>query len=236
MELEQRKDIFMSMASHELKNPLTALKGFTQLLKRRVEKQDIQGSGDLLVRMEAQTTRLTKLIEDLLDVSKIQAGGLEYAEERIAIDALIQDIVETIQHTNTTHTIRMHGTSHIYVIGDSDRLGQVFINLMTNAIKYSPQATSVDVSIAAANDEVLVSVRDYGVGIPEEHLSKIFERFYRVHGAQEQAFPGLGMGLYISHEIVKRHGGKIWVESTEGKGSTFYVALPTEPEDEALIL
>ena len=232
MELEQRKDSFMSMASHELKNPVTALKGFAQLLKRRMEKQDIEGSGDLLVRMETQIARLTKLIEDLLDVSKIEAGGLEYAEERIAIDGLIQDIAETIQHTNTTHSIRMHGTSHKQVIGDSDRLGQVFINLMTNAMKYSPQATSVDVSIAAAHDEVLVGVRDYGVGIPEEHLSKVFERFYRVHDAKEQTFPGLGLGLYISHEIVKRHGGRIWVESTEGKGATFYVALPTEPEDE----
>ena len=232
MELEQRKDTFMSMASHELKTPVTSLKGFTQLLKRRVEKQDIEGSSDLLVRMETQIARLTKLIEDLLDVSKIQAGGLEYAEERIAIDALIQDIVETIQHINATHTIHMHGTSHKYVIGDSDRLGQVFINLMTNAIKYSPQATSVDVSMAATNDEVLVGVRDYGVGIPEEHLSKVFERFYRAHDAKQQTVPGLGMGLYIAHEIVKRHGGRIWVESTEGKGATFYVALPTETEDE----
>jgi PAS domain S-box-containing protein len=232
MELEQRKDTFMSMASHELKTPVTSLKGFTQLLKRRVEKQDMQGSSDLLVRMETQIARLTKLIEDLLDVSKIQAGGLEYAEERIAIDALIQDSIETIQHINTTHSIRIHGTSHKYVIGDSDRLGQVFINLMTNAIKYSPQATRVDVSIAAAHDEVLVGVRDYGVGIPEEHLSKVFERFYRVHDAKEQTIPGLGMGLYIAHEIVKRHGGRIWVESTERKGATFYVALPTEPEDE----
>ncbi len=228
MELEQRKDTFIGMASHELKNPVTALKGFIQLLKRRMEKQDMQGSRDLLVRMETQIIRLTKLIEDLLDVSKIQAGGLAYAEERIEIDALIQDIVETIQHTNTTHTIRIHGTSQQHVIGDSDRLGQVFINLITNAIKYSPQATSVDVSIAAANDKVLVSVRDYGVGIPEEHLSRVFERFYRVHDSREKTFSGLGMGLYIANDIVKRHGGEITVESTEGKGATFSVSLPID--------
>ena len=102
----------------------------------------------------------------------------------------------------------------------------MFINLITNAIKYSPDAKTVDVSITNAGDEVVVGVRDYGVGIPQEHQSKVFERFYRVYDDKEKNFPGLGMGLYISYEIVKRHNGKIWVESSEGKGSTFFVSLP----------
>ncbi len=227
MELEQRKDTFIGMASHELKTPITSLKGFAQLLKRRIDKQDMQGSGDLLVSIENQITRLTKLIDDLLDVAKIEAGNLEYAEEPIELNALIQDIVETIYQTSSTHIISIHGTAQKEVIGDCDRLGQVFINLITNAIKYSPDAKTVDVSITNAEDEIVVSVRDYGVGIPQEHLSKVFERFYRVYDAKEKTFPGLGMGLYISDEIVKRHGGKIGVESSEGEGSTFFVSLPT---------
>jgi signal transduction histidine kinase len=227
MELEQRKDTFIGMASHELKTPITSLKGFTQLLKRRIDKQDMQGSSELLVSIENQITRLTKLIDDLLDVAKIEAGNLEYAEEPIELNALILEIVETIYQTNSTHTISIHGTAQKQVIGDCDRLGQVFINLITNAIKYSPNAKTVDVSITNAEDEIVVSVRDYGIGIPQEHQSKVFERFYRIYDAKEKTFPGLGMGLYISDEIVKRHGGKIWVESSEGEGSTFFVSLPT---------
>ena len=226
MELEQRKNTFIGMASHELKTPITSLKGFTQLLKRKMEKQDMQGSSKLLASMETQITRLTKLIDDLLDVAKIEAGNLEYAEEPIELDALLQVIVETIHQTSSTHTITIHGTAQKQVIGDGDRLGQVFINLITNAIKYSPNAKTVDVSITNADDEVVVSVRDYGVGIPQEHQSKVFERFYRVYDATGKNFPGLGMGLHISYEIVKRHNGKIWVESSEGKGSTFFVSLP----------
>ncbi len=102
----------------------------------------------------------------------------------------------------------------------------MFLNLISNAIKYSPQADSVDLYIAAAKDEVLVKVQDYGIGIPKEHESKIFDRFYRVYDENNKMFPGLGMGLYISREIVERYGGKMWVESTEGKGSTFFVSLP----------
>ena len=226
MELEQRKNTFIGMASHELKTPITSLKGFTQLLSRKIEKQDMQGSSKLLASMETQITRLTKLIDDLLDVAKIEAGNLEYAEESFELNTLIQDIVETIQQTSSTHTVTIHGTAQNQVIGDSDRLGQVFINLITNAIKYSPDAKTVDVSITNADDEVVVSVRDYGIGISQEHQSKVFERFYRVYDDKEKIFPGLGMGLHISYEIIKQHNGKIWVESSEGKGSTFFVSLP----------
>ena len=226
MELEQRKDDFIGMASHELKTPITSLKGFAQLLKRKLEKQGLPESVAMLNKMEIQLTRLTNLISDLLDVSKIRAGKLDYAEETIDIDALVHDIADTIQQISTTHTITIHGASGAHIVGDSNRLGQVFTNLISNAVKYSPQADQVDIYLAASQNTVTVSVRDYGIGIPKEHQHKIFDRFYRVSEVDDRTFPGLGMGLYISSEIVKRHGGRLWIESAEGKGATFFISLP----------
>ncbi len=128
--------------------------------------------------------------------------------------------------TSTNHTITMQGASHKHVLGDRDRLEQVFLNLISNAVKYSPQADTVAIRISTLDKNVIVRVQDFGVGIPQEHQGKIFERFYRVSDETTKAFPGLGMGLYISSEIVKRHGGEITVESEEGKGSQFTVSLP----------
>ncbi len=226
MELEQRKDEFIGMASHELKTPITSLKGYTQLLKRKLEKQGLAEPVAMLDRMDTQLTRLTHLIADLLDVSKIKSGQLDYSTEPIDIDAFVHDIVDMMQQISTTHTITIHGAAHTHILGDSDRLGQVFINLISNAVKYSPQANQIDISITSSYDTVTVSIRDYGIGIPKEHHQKIFDRFYRVSVADDYTFPGLGMGLYISSEIVKRHGGTLCLESSEREGSTFFISLP----------
>lgn len=229
VELEKRKDDFISMASHELKTPITTIKGYTQLMKRDLVKQGLTEHVASLAKVETQIDKLSKLVSDLFDVSKIHAGQLDYAEESIDIDAFVRDIVETLQQISETHTLSIHGASHQTVIGDSARLEQVFVNLVNNAIKYSPEADTVDIHISTAEDTVIVSVQDYGIGIPREHLSKIFDRFYRAHdNDNSKAFSGLGMGLYISYEIVKRHGGDITVESVEGKGSTFSVFLPVK--------
>lgn len=225
-ELERRKDEFISMASHELKTPLTSLKGFAQLIQRRLEKQGMSEVVQYVARMQTQLNTLTKLVNDLLDVSKIQAGRLDYAQESVDLDTLVHEVVELLQQTTTTHTIRLTGTSQAHIVGDRDRLSQVFTNMLTNAIKYSPQAKYVDVQIVPSAEKVTVSVRDYGVGIPHAHQGKIFERFYRVQDYHDKTFPGLGMGLYISQQIVERHGGKLWVVSEEGQGATFLVTLP----------
>jgi signal transduction histidine kinase len=226
MELEQRKDEFISMASHELKTPITSLQGYTHLLKRRLEKQGVPELEEWLNKMEKQITRLTHLIADFMDVSKIQAGQLAYVKEPIDLDALLHDIADAMQHISETHTVTLHGAAHTHIVGDSDRLGQVFTNLISNAIKYSHQATNVDISIVTNLDMVTVSIRDYGIGIPPEHQQKIFDRFYRVSDVHDKTFPGLGMGLYICSEIVKRHEGRLWVESAENEGATFYISLP----------
>lgn len=225
-ERERRKDEFISMASHELKTPITSLKGFAQLIQRRLKQQGMSDLEQYLGRMQTQLNTLTRLVNDLLDVSKIQAGRLDYAQESVELDALVHEVVEFLQQTTSTHTIRIRGASYAHIVGDRDRLSQVLTNLLTNAIKYSPQAKDVDVQIVPSAEVVTISVRDYGMGIAPAHQSKIFDRFYRVQNYHDKAFPGLGMGLYISQQIVERHGGKLKVTSEEGQGATFSVTLP----------
>ncbi len=225
-ELEKRKDEFISMASHELKTPLTSLKGFLCLLQRRLPSQEDERIAHYLTRMDAQIDRLAKLINDLLDISKMQTGQLTYSEERFEIDALVQEVVETVQETTLTHRVLFEKCCQAQVLGDRDRIGQVLINLLNNAIKYSPQADTVLVRMTLENNRVLMSIQDFGIGIAKEHQQLIFDRFYQVTGPRARTFPGLGIGLYISWDIIKRHGGQMWVESEEGKGATFHVALP----------
>jgi PAS domain S-box-containing protein len=225
-ELEQRKDDFISMASHELRNPLTALKLQTTLLHRQLAKQGVPASAPALSSMEVQLNKITRLVEELLDVSKIQAGGLEYVREAVDLDALLREITDTMQQSSPSHTIVVRGAVQASLIGDPDRLGQVFTNLLSNAIKYSPDAETVEMDLSATPETVTIRVQDHGLGIPREQRDKIFERFYRAAGPRQRAIPGLGMGLYIVAEIVKGHGGTITVDSAVGKGSTFTVTLP----------
>src|SRR5260221_451844 len=225
-ELERRKDDFINMASHELRNPLTILKLQTTLLHRQLTKQGLQDVAPALSNMQTQINAITRLVEELLDVSKIQAGQLEYRQETGDLDALLQEITDTTQQTHPSHTILVHGAVQASLLGDRDRLGEVFTNLLSNAIKYSPDAQIVEMDLSASPETATVPVRDHRLGIPREQREKIFERFYRAAGPQQRAIPGLGMGLYIVAEIIERHGGTIVVDSEVGKGSTFTVTLP----------
>jgi PAS domain S-box-containing protein len=225
-ELEQRKDEFIGMASHELKTPVTSIKGFTQVLQRRFQKRDDQESLRYLSIMDSQLNKLTKLISDLLDISKMQAGKLIYRKDFFDLNALTHEILENIQETTQTHQLVLEKTAHVQVFGDKDRIGQVLINVLTNAIKYSPEADKVFICISKDQGYVSVKIQDFGIGIAETHQAKIFERFYQVTEAEEKNFSGLGIGLYISHEIIKRHHGRMWVESQKGKGATFSFKLP----------
>lgn len=214
------------MASHELKTPLTALKLQTTLLHRQLAKQGRLDQAPALVSMENQLNKVNRLVGELLDVSKIQAGRLEYRQELVDLDALLLETIETLQQSSLSHTIVVRGAVQASLFGDRDRLGQVFTNLLSNAIKYSPDAETVEIDLSTSAEAVTIRVRDHGLGIPREQLDKIFERFYRVTDLSQRAIPGLGMGLYIVAEIVKGHGGNITVDSTVGKGSTFTVTLP----------
>src|SRR5258706_3370451 len=177
-EFEQRKDEFISMASHELKTPVTSLKGFTQLLLRRFKRLGDDETLRSLARMDTQLNRLTKLISDLLDISKMQTGQLEYRMEPFDLNVLAQEIVENVQGTTQTHRLILQKTAEVCVFGDRDRVGQVLINLLTNAIKYSPGADQVIVQISLDGTNALVSVQNFVIVIAEPHQKKIFERFY----------------------------------------------------------
>lgn len=224
--LERRRDEFISMASHELKTPVTSLIGYTQLLRSRFEKRGDEDSVHMLTRMERQLHRLTKLINDLLDVPRVQTGQLAYREEYFDLQTLVQEAVENMQEVTKSHRLLLEGQVRAPVFGDRDRIGQVLTNLLINAIKYSPGADTVLIRITTEQSRAIVSVQDFGIGIAEAHHKHLFERFYRASDAEINTYPGLGIGLYISQEIIKRHHGELWFESYKGAGSTFSFALP----------
>ncbi len=221
---EQKKDEFISIASHEMKTPLTTAKAYLQLLEISIEKND---SNSLLYTKRAllSVDRLTDLIKELLDVSKIQSGKLDYNISSFNFNEMIDSAVDDIWHASVKYTIIKTGSVDLQVTGDKLRLQQVVINLLSNAVKYSPGSLDVFINIMQTKNEIKVAVKDNGIGIPKHNLHKIFERYYRVE-EQSIQFQGLGIGLYICSEIISRHNGKLWAESEPGKGSTFYFTLP----------
>jgi len=231
-ELDKRKDDLISMASHELKTPVTSLKGFINLLERRLITQGNQQDLYYVTRINAQVNKLTKLINDLLDLSRMQTGKLAYREEHFEMNTLVHEIMENIQGTTQTHHLLIEEQTQAETVGDRDRIGQVVTNLLNNAIKYSPQASTILIRIAKDQNNILVGIQDFGIGIAKEHQHKIFERFYQVTDPEEKTYPGLGIGLYTSYEIIKRHGGQIWVDSQKGHGSTFHFTLPLSAKQE----
>lgn len=230
-QLQQQKDDFIGIASHELKTPVTSIKAYAQVLEKMLrQKGDIKES-QMITRMDAQINRLTSLIGDLLDVTKINSGKLQFNYEEFDFNQMVKDLIEDLQRTTQKHRLieRYSKTGMLYA--DKERIGQVITNLITNAIKYSPHTDQVIISTELRGNEVTLCVQDFGIGISKDKLEKVFEQFYRVSGDMQHTFPGLGLGLYISSEIIKREGGRIWVTSTEGKGSTFCFALPVNKAD-----
>lgn len=225
-ELEKRKDEFISIASHELKTPVTSLKAFTQILSNQLSEKDHPQAKQYLSRMHTQINKLTTLIEQLLDINKIEQRKLSFEKHEFDISELVLEIVEDVKAINPDFKIKVKGSSVAKVYGDRDRIGQVVINLLNNAIKYSPSSKEILIFINEKEGFVSLSVKDFGIGIARNHLDRIFDRFFRVPGLRQETFPGLGLGLFISAEIIKRHGGKMTVESKKGKGSTFSFDLP----------
>lgn len=225
-QLEQDKNDFLSMASHELKTPLTSMKMFIDLLDRQLKKSDLETPIYYIKRIRDQADRLGELINDLLDVSRIETGKLRLNLEKFSLSDLVLDTVESIQPATKKHHILVKKKSDIKVLADKYRVYQVLVNLLTNAIKYSPNSDKVIVDLKPNHRSVVVSVKDFGVGINKNQQQRIFDKLYQVSEPAAKTFPGLGLGLYISKEIIERHKGMIWVESQKGKGSTFFFSLP----------
>jgi PAS domain S-box-containing protein len=224
--MQQQKDDFIGIASHELKTPVTSIKAYTQVLERMLIKKGDEKEATMINKMDAQINRLTSLIGDLLDVTKINSGKLQFNDRAFDFNELVKEIVEELQRTTDQHTLVEKIETTGIVFGDRERIGQVITNLITNAIKYSPDADQVIIQTHINDRELTLCVEDFGIGIADDKLNKVFEQFYRVSGDMQHTFPGLGLGLYISAEIIKREHGKIWVNSTHGKGSRFCFSLP----------
>ena len=228
---ERKKDEFISIASHELKTPLTSVKGYVQLLSRSIQKGDKQMVQNHLTKAQIQLEKLNSLIADLLDISKIESGKLKFNKQNFDIDALLENIVEVMSQSNPEYDIKINGKVNREVYGDEMRIEQVVGNFFTNAIKYSPGTDKIELNVSVVDNILRLSVRDFGIGMLPEQQKFVFEKFYRVEETS-QRFQGLGIGLYIAAEIIKRHGGEIGVESIYGEGSEFYFTMPISANPE----
>jgi signal transduction histidine kinase len=239
-ELDRMKSQFLSIASHELKTPITAMSGFLQVSLRRVKKlgegeaaapvaEGLRGITEQLEVVYRQTGKLARLVDELLDVSRIQTGRIEFRYGDVDLSDLANEVATRMQLTTTTHEISVRRDTESIVTADRDHLEQVLNNLVTNAIKYSPSGGTITIDVRPDDGGVRVSVSDQGIGIPEKELEAIFGLFYRSPDRAARDAAGMGLGLYISKEIVVRHGGRIWAESGGTKGSILNVVIPRVP-------
>ena len=231
-EAERKKDEFISIASHELKTPMTSIKGYIQLLERSVDKNDTQTVKVRLHKVQNQVEKLNLLVADLLDISKIESGKLKFNRKYFNFNKILDHIIEIMQQANPHVKFIRKGEIHTEIFGDEMRIEQVIINYITNAIKYAPESNEVHITSELRGDEIYFSVRDFGIGIAKDHQLRIFDKFYRVEETSER-FQGLGIGLYICQEIIERHQGSIGINSEPGEGSEFYFNIPLHPETDA---
>jgi signal transduction histidine kinase len=228
-ESQQRKDQFISISSHELKTPLTTVKGYLELLERN---ENINAEKPFIQKALKNANKLDSLIKDLLDVSKIQSGQLKLNLQKFNLDTLVDESIAAAKIGFPNHEIIREGNfDNEQVLADRLRIEQVLNNLLSNAIKYSPGERKIIVYSNKTDKDLIVKVRDYGIGVPENERASIFERFYRTKD-MPVSISGFGLGLYICRDIIKRHHGQIWLEAQE-KGTAFYFSLPKNGITEA---
>jgi len=225
--LMQKKDEFLGIASHELKTPITSMKASFQVLKNgfKDESKEVKTLVPIIELANRQVNKLAHIVDDLLDVTKIQSGKMRLNKTTYDFGESLHDCLQEIRHQSPKHMLFTENEVPVLIYADRTRIEQVIINLLSNAVKYSPKKEPVRISVKKENNEVLFSVIDSGIGIPADKQSFIFDRFFRVHESSK-LFSGLGLGLFISAEIVKQHQGSIGMKSTEGKGSVFWFKLP----------
>jgi len=228
---ENRKDDFLSVSSHELKTPLTTIKGYNQTILKLLPA-DVNPKIALMVNKSGkQIDRLQNIITSLLEMSRIQSGKLVLDADKIDLNQLIPEILEDMSEVDQKHRLHFESQLTKTIAGDESQISQVVQNLLTNAAKYSPDAKDIKIALSEVSNFAKVSVTDFGVGISLEDQKMIFDRFFRVSTIQKH-FPGMGIGLYISAQIIKQHGGTLWVDSEPGRGATFSFTLPlTEKGD-----
>lgn len=224
---EELQSTFISVISHELKTPVALIKGYASTLGREDAHWDEETVREGLRIIEEESDRLNQLISNLLDASRIQAGGLKLELADVSLPRLAEKIVNRVRTQTTIHHLEISFPPDFPpIFADEERISQVLYNLLTNAVKYSPRGGTIRVGGEVQDKEVVVYVSDEGIGIPKEEQANLFQRFYRVDSGLRRQTPGVGLGLYLSRAIIEAHGGRIWVESEAGKGATFYFTLP----------
>lgn len=227
-EVERMKDDFISITSHELNTPVTTIKAYVQIVHTLLEHKDDAETLGMIKKMDTQVNRLATLIQDLLNVTRLQQGKLSYNESEFDFHGLLSGVIDDLQQVSSTHKILIQKNIPVTVFGDKDKLSQVLINVISNAVKYSPSSDKIIINSDVENVGVVVSVQDFGIGISANDQQKIFEQFYRVTEEPLATFPGMGIGLYIASEIVKNYYGKISIKSNRGEGSIFYIWIPLD--------
>ncbi|MGY5252823.1 ATP-binding protein [Sphingobacterium spiritivorum] len=223
---EQLKNDFISIVSHELKTPLTSLMGYVQILQLILKDHEDERLTGILDRSKSQVSKMNSMISGFLNVSRFEDGNLYLEKQSFEINDMISEIISDVSLTHSAHRIEFEPTQSIILYADRDKVGQVVSNLLSNAIKYAPQSKEITVKCALNSGNLLVSIQDRGIGIQQEELERLFTRFYRIENKQTKTISGFGIGLYLCAEIIKRHNGRIWAESEEGKGSVFHFTIP----------
>lgn len=222
--INEKKSEFISIASHEIKTPITVLKAYTQMLRKLRDRCEPRVN-EIVEKLDIQTTKLTALVQQLMDVSQIENGSLAYRKEEVDFNVFIDDIIAVLRHVHDRHQIILELGRPLKIFADRLRIEQVFTNLIGNAAKYSDTGSDIILHCEDKGNELVISVRDQGLGMSAESLGSIFKKFYRDNEVLT-SHSGLGMGLFISSKIVLDHGGKIWAESEHGKGSVFFITIP----------
>jgi PAS domain S-box-containing protein len=224
--LDEMRDEFLATAAHEFKTPLAVIKAYAQLMSRRDA-----GEQRALAVIQRQVDRLTRLLEDILESSRLRVDAGESHEERFDLAALARAAAERLRPAAPSHALAVDTDGPVPVRADRERIARVLANLLENAVRFSPDGGEVRIRVEAAGGEARVSVADHGIGIPAERQDLVFRRYYRAHAGTEQDYGGLGLGLEVSRAVVERHGGRMWFESAAGAGSTFHFGLPLSPEE-----
>lgn len=223
--VEERKDEFISIASHELKNPITSLKAYVQILNLQIDRISQEKKNELVKKMEGQIVRLERLVNDLYDTARISEGKLTLKREKFYLPQLIKEVVEDAERNYQTHKIIISSKFRGFLYADRMRIQQVLTNVLSNAIKYSPNADTIKIKIWSEKNNIFISIIDFGIGITTEDISKITEKFFQAE-IKYRKEAGLGLGLYISYNIIKEHGGAFVIKSTLGKSTIITFSIP----------